>query len=164
MKTLPIVTHPTPSLRERSKEVDPETIGTPEFQAFCDVMVETMFVEDGVGLAAPQVGHNIRVIVVNENDGAEVFINPEIIKKSDAMASGQEGCLSVPGVWGMVERHKKVTVRALTRHNRTVEFTVKGFDAVKFQHEIDHIDGVLFIDKATEIVEGKEKLDNANAL
>jgi len=165
METLPIVTYPAPSLRERSQEIDPDVIGTPEFQEFCDVMVATMFKEDGVGLAAPQVGRNERLIVVNRKEGPEVFINPEITKASKEMQTGTEGCLSVPGgVWGIVERHKRISIRALNRHGRTVEFSAKGMDAVVFQHEIDHIDGILFIDKATEIVEGKKQLEKIQAL
>lgn len=164
MTLLPLVTLPAASLRQPSEAVSPETIGTPRFQAFCDAMVATMFKEDGVGLAAPQVGRNIRVIAVNGRGGAEIYINPTIIKASAAVENGEEGCLSVPHVWGIVERHKKVTVHALTRHNRKVTLDVKGFDAVVFQHEIDHINGILFIDKAKEITKGKEKITESKAL
>lgn len=154
MQTFPIVTYPTASLRERSKEVDPATIGTPEFQAYLDVLIETMWKEDGVGLASPQVGKNIRVIVVTHQGEAFVYINPEITKMSDAKASDEEGCLSVPGVWGMVDRAKKVSVRALDRHGRRVELDCKGLEAVIFQHEIDHINGILFIDHVKAYTRG----------
>ncbi len=158
MTTLPIVTHPTPSLRIRSSEVDPAVIGTPAFQAFLDVLIATMWKEDGVGLASPQVGRNERIIVVTKKGEAQVYINPEITKQSDATAVDEEGCLSVPGVWGLVERKKKVTVQALDRHGRRVTLECKGLEAVIFQHEIDHLNGVLFIDKVTEFTRGKERL------
>lgn len=154
MKTFPIVTYPTASLRDRSKEVDPAIIGTPDFQAYLDVLIETMWKEDGVGLASPQVGNNIRVIVVTRKGEAHVFINPEITKISEAKASDEEGCLSVPGVWGVVSRSKKVSIRALDRHGRRIELECKGLEATIFQHEIDHINGVLFIDHVTEYTRG----------
>ncbi|MBI4138992.1 peptide deformylase [Candidatus Uhrbacteria bacterium] len=158
MKTLPVLTHPTPSLRERSVEVDPKSIGTPEFQAFLEALTETMFVEDGIGIASPQVGRNIRVFIVNHGGIGTAYINPLITKTSDATVIGEEGCLSVPGVWGMVERAKKVTVEALDRHARKVKLECKGLEAVIFQHELDHLDGILFIDKVKEFTKGKDKL------
>ena len=148
-KSLPLVTLPTKTLRDRSVEVDPKSIGTPEFQAFLDDLIETMFVEDGVGIASPQVGKNIRVFIVNQKDGPKAYINPEVSLLSEATVESDEGCLSVPGVWGVVPRAKKVHVKALDRHGRMVEFTTRGFPAIVFQHESDHLDGVLFIDKAT---------------
>ncbi len=147
MKLFDIVTHPAPSLRERSVEVDPREITTPEFQAYLDILTNTMLVKDGVGIASPQVGRNIRAIVVQINNVTECYMNPEIIKASEAMIEGEEGCLSVPGIYGMVDRHKRITVRALNRHGRSVELDLRQFPAVVFQHEIDHLNGVLFIDK-----------------
>ncbi|MEO5928265.1 MAG: peptide deformylase [Patescibacteria group bacterium] len=157
MTTYPIVTHPTPSLRERSKEVDPAIIGTPEFQVYLDVLIATMWKEDGVGLASPQVGNNIRVIVVTRQGEGQIFINPELTKISTAKATDEEGCLSVPGIWGFVERAKKVSIRALDRHGRRVELECKGLEATIFQHEIDHINGVLFIDHVKEYTRGTKK-------
>jgi peptide deformylase len=147
MKLFDIVTHPAASLRERSVEVDPREITTPEFQAYLDALTHTMLVKDGVGIASPQVGRNIRAIAVQLNNVTECYINPEILKSSEAMIEGEEGCLSVPGVYGMVDRHKRITVRALNRHGRTVELDLRQFPAVVFQHEIDHLNGILFIDK-----------------
>lgn len=152
MDTFPIVKEPTPSLRQRSREVEVSEIQTPEFQAFLDKLTRTMLVEDGVGIASPQVGNNIRAIVVNMPKGPECFMNPEILKKTEAMVESDEGCLSVPGKYGVVQRYKKVTMRALNRHGRRVEFEAKAFPAIIFQHEIDHLDGVLFIDKAKKLV------------
>lgn len=157
-KSFPMVTLPTASLRERSVEVDPKMIGTPEFQGFLDTLIETMFVEDGVGIAAPQVGQNIRVFIVSEVNGARAYINPEITKMSETQQISEEGCLSVPGVWGMVDRAKKIHFRALDRHGRRVEFDAKDFMATVYQHELDHLNGILFIDKATKIVKGSEKI------
>jgi peptide deformylase len=159
MPELDLVTHPTPSLRERSVEVDPAAIGTPEFQAYLDAMVEKVqSLGNAVGLAAPQVGRNERIIVVLMRQGPVPFINPVIEKVSDAIMTEEEGCFSVPGVWGYVERAKKVMVTALDRHGRLVTFDCKGLEATVFQHEIDHLDGILFIDKVKEITKGNELL------
>jgi len=158
MPTLPIVTLPTPSLRVRSVEVDPKTIGTPESQAYFDELIATMFAADGIGLASPQVGLNERIIVVNDKDGPNVYINPVITKRSEATFLDEEGCLSVPKVWGRVERSKRVSVEAIDRHGRRVAFDSRGLEAAIFQHEIDHLDGILFIDKVKEFTRGTEYL------
>ena len=152
MEPFQIVTEPTKSLRERSRELSVDEITTPEFQQYLDRLTHTMFVADGVGIASPQVGRNVRAIVVNMPKGAECFLNPEIIKASTGMTDSEEGCLSVPGKFGIVPRHKKVTVRALNRHGRRIEFDAKNFPAIIFQHEIDHLDGILFIDKAISML------------
>ncbi|MBU1032374.1 MAG: peptide deformylase [Patescibacteria group bacterium] len=156
MKTLKIITLPAPSLRQPSKEVDQEKIDTPEFQDYLNAMIEAMKQADGVGLAAPQVGRNERIIVINTDEGAEIFINPVVIKSSTSMIDNEEGCLSVPGVWGLVDRHKKISVRALNRYARRVDLDCKGFSSIVMQHEIDHLDGILFIDKAKEITRGSK--------
>lgn len=151
MQPFEILTLPTKSLRERSRELEVAEVTTSDFQAYLDRLIVTMFVKDGVGIASPQVGKNIRAIVVNMPSGAECFINPEIVKTSEAMTESEEGCLSVPGKYGLVMRHKKVSIRALNRHGRRVEFDAKHFPAIIFQHEIDHLDGILFIDKAKNV-------------
>jgi len=97
------------------------------------------------------VGKNIRAIVVDLPEGPTCFINPTIAKASESMVESEEGCLSVPGTYGVVARHKKITVHAMSRHGRQMQFDVKNFSAIVFQHEIDHINGVLFIDKATRL-------------
>lgn len=147
-----IVTLPTPSLRERSVELAVEEITTPEFQAYLDKLVRTMFVADGVGIASPQVGRNIRAIVVNTGAHPECYMNPVITKKSETMIESEEGCLSVPDQFGLVTRHKKITVEAINRHGKRVTLELKGFPSIVFQHEIDHLNGIVFIDKATKIV------------
>jgi peptide deformylase len=155
---LSIVTLPTPTLHERSLEVAREKIGTPEFQQFLDRLTQAMFDHDGVGIAAPQVGHNIRVFIVNEKGGPKAYINPELSEISEKLVDSEEGCLSVPGVWGVVPRAKRVTLKALDRHGRKVELNAKNFQAIVFQHEFDHLEGILFVDKATRIDKGASKL------
>ncbi|MEK7656030.1 MAG: peptide deformylase [Patescibacteria group bacterium] len=145
-----VLTNPNPSLREPSVDVDLKTVGTPEFQTFLDALIETMFEYDGVGIAAPQVGRNIRVFIVNQHSKGVVYINPTITYTSEITVSGEEGCLSVPEVWGIVDRAKKIKVEAYDRHARKITLDCKGLESVIFQHEIDHLDGVLFIDKVKE--------------
>lgn len=115
-----------------------------------DDMVQTMYDADGVGLAAPQVGVSMRVIVVDVGDGLIELINPEIIEQ-EGCEKGNEGCLSVPGFFGEVERFAKVTVEGLDRKGKKVRITGTGLLSRALQHEIDHLDGVLFIDKAQSL-------------
>lgn len=156
MQPFPIVTVPAKSLHEPSQDVDVSEITTPAFQTFLDKLAFTMTVADGVGIAAPQVGKNIRAIVVAGKHGPSCYINPEITKTSKAMTESPEGCLSVPGKYGLVDRHKKVTVSAYDRHGRKCELELRNFEAIVFQHEIDHTNGILFIDKAKKIIEDKQ--------
>ncbi|MBQ7129297.1 MAG: peptide deformylase [Clostridia bacterium] len=113
-----------------------------------DDMYETMKESDGVGLAAPQIGILRRVVVIDIGDGKIELVNPEIVKVSGEQ-TGQEGCLSCPGKWGIVTRPMKVTVKAQDRYGK--EIKIKGTEllARALCHEIDHLDGVLFLDKAT---------------
>ena len=151
MEPFPIVTIPAKSLREPSRDLSMKEVLTPEFQSYLDRLIFTMQSSNGVGIASVQVGKNIRAIVVDMPEGPTCFINPEILKTSEATEESEEGCLSVPDTYGIVIRHKKITVSAFTRHGRRVEFEVKRFPAVVFQHEIDHTNGVLFIDKAVRL-------------
>lgn len=132
-------------LRMRAKEV---TDFGPNLGVLIDDMFDTMFKADGVGLAAPQVGILRRICVVSVDGGATRYelVNPEIVKASGTQR-GAEGCLSCPGYNGVVERPKKLTVRAQDRHGEWFEYKVERFTAVAFSHEMDHLDGVLFIDK-----------------
>lgn len=150
---LPIITIPTESLRKRSVEVDPKEITTPEFQAWLDDLVATMYVADGVGIAAPQTGKNVRVFVAVDDKTPHILINPVLKKKSFRRVDGEEGCLSVPGKYGIVSRHRSVRMEALDREGNQVTFNVKGFFARVLQHELDHLDGVLFIDRAKKVVD-----------
>jgi len=150
-------------LRKKAKTV---TKFDEKLQTLIDDMVETMREAPGVGLAAPQVGELQRVIVVeyfeNEEDeelenAAEApkklytIVNPEITRKSTDLETGTEGCLSVPGYNGEVERHLAITVKGQNRYGQPVTLKLKDWTARIFQHEIDHLNGVLFTDLATRI-------------
>ena len=121
---------------------------TPRILTLLDDMIETMRAADGVGLAAPQVGILRRIVVIEVEPGQVIeLINPKIIAFSGEQ-DGQEGCLSVPGRWGLVKRPMNVTVRAMNRRGETVDITGHGLLARCFCHELDHLDGALYIDKA----------------
>ncbi len=113
-------------------------------------MLETMYDVDGVGLAAPQVGQSIRLIVMDAGEGPIVMINPKIIEATGEEAD-YEGCLSIPGVTGKVKRHQEVRVEGFNASGKKVTMKANGLLARAFQHEIDHLDGILFTDKATDI-------------
>jgi len=106
----------------------------------------TMYSEDGVGLAAPQVGISQRFFGMDDGSGFKMIVNPEIIEHSDEKEFGEEGCLSVPGVFADVQRYKWVRVRYQDEHGSYHEEFLEGYPARIFQHEYDHLDGVLFID------------------
>ena len=121
---------------------------TPRILTLLDDMIDTMRAADGVGLAAPQVGVLRRIVVIEVEPGQVIeLINPKIIAFSGEQ-DGQEGCLSVPGRWGMVKRPMHVTVRALNRKGEEFEITGHELLARCFCHELDHLDGALYIDKA----------------
>ena len=150
-KLLSIIIHPNPILRKKSKEINEKEISSHEFQELCLDMAKTMQEEKGVGLAAPQVNKNIRLIVVNAQDGPITMINPKILKKSWAKEWNEEGCLSIPGVYGEVKRAKKINCTFLDKKGKKIKMQANGLMAYIIQHEIDHLDGVLFIDKARNI-------------
>lgn len=150
-KILKIVTHPDPFLRQRAVEIDPKAIAQGRYAELVSDMSETMLKKDGVGLAAPQVGHSIRLIVINTDDGPAAFFNPRILKNSWLKSWAEEGCLSVPETFGEVERFRRTSVEYIDHHGRSKQIEAEMFLARVFQHEIDHLDGVLFIDKARNI-------------
>ena len=121
-----------------------------------DDMFETMYEHDGVGLAGPQVGILRRVAVVDANDRKMELVNPEIIVK-DGVQGAYEGCLSFPGQSGYVERAEHVTVRGLDRHGNMQEFDAHGLEARAVQHELDHLDGIVYLTRKTEPPEGFEE-------
>lgn len=121
-----------------------------KMRAFIEDMAETMYKTDGVGLAAPQVGVSKRIIVVDDGNGLQALINPQIIK-AEGSQWGPEGCLSVPGYFGDVERYEKVIVTAIDPNNKKLRIEAEGFLARIFQHEIDHLEGHLFIEKAVNL-------------
>jgi peptide deformylase len=121
---------------------------TPRIIRLLDDMIETMRAADGVGLAAPQIGVLRRIVVIETpDDGLFELINPKIIAYSGEQ-EGQEGCLSIPGRWGVTRRPMHVTVRAMNRKGETVDITGSGLLAKAFCHELDHLDGKLYIDCA----------------
>ena len=146
MARLKIRVYPDPVLK---KKAQPVTEVKPEDQALFDDLIETMYAEDGVGLAAPQVGISRQIIIVSPTltPGEEsVFLNPEILE-ARGRALGIEGCLSVPGISGEISRAKNIRFRALDRHGQPLEMEVKDLFARIIQHEIDHLNGVLLIDR-----------------
>jgi|SRR5579872_352409 len=150
---LTILTDGHPTLRKVAKKVDESEIRQPAFQQLIDDMFYTMYEAPGIGLAAPQVDVSKRLIVIdlqNEESQPYVFINPKITA-SEGEVDSIEGCLSVPGMVGDVKRYAQITVSGLDRHGRRQRVTATGLLARCFQHEIDHLDGVLYIDKATNI-------------
>ena len=144
MAILEIKEYGEPVLREKALPVEEVT---PEILNLIKDMAETMYADSGVGLAAPQVGVSKRIILVDgEEDGLIVLINPMIVK-SEGEVVAEEGCLSIPGVYSQVRRSSKVTVRALNENGDSIEITKEGLTARALQHEIDHLDGILFIDR-----------------
>ena len=120
-----------------------------------DDMAQTMYENNGVGLAAPQVGVLRQAVIVDIGEGLIELINPQIVETEGAQ-SGEEGCLSIPGVVAIVERPQKVVVKALDRSGKEVTYTAEGFLARAFCHEIDHLSGTLYIDYPHQIVSTQE--------
>lgn len=152
MAILNIVKEGDETLRKRCR---PVAEITPRIIRLLDDMRETLADADGAGLAAPQVGILRRIAICDTENGIVEFINPKIIAV-EGQQNELEGCLSVPGIWGITDRPKKVTVKATDRHGK--EFTVTGedLDARCFCHELDHLDGILFTDNAVHILTPEE--------
>ncbi len=156
-----IVKTPDPVLRRKAHRI---TNFDKDLQTLIDDMIETMRVAPGVGLAAPQVGISERLIVIEYGDDEDeekpkklyAVINPEIIEASEEKVEGIEACLSIPQLVGEVERHERITIRGYNRHGKAIKIKVKGWLARIFQHEIDHLEGVLFTDRATKVWRPKE--------
>jgi len=148
---LKILTLPDPILRRKSQPV--ADVSAEEIQELIPQMIETMLRKDGVGLAAPQVGKNIRLIVVHVKDDTLTLINPRIAKRSIIKEWGEEGCLSVPGKYGEVRRCKKITIKYLDSKGKPHQLVAQGLLARVIQHENDHLDGILFIDKARSVTD-----------
>lgn len=149
-----IITVGDPRLRERARPVQAIT---PEIRQLADDMVETMYEANGIGLAAPQIAESVRIIVIEVPEDEDVWgsgklyvvVNPEIVKESREVEAGIEGCLSVPGYVGEVERATEVLVRGSTISGKRFRLRPRGYLARVFQHEIDHLDGTLYIDRLT---------------
>ena len=158
-----IITLPHETLRRKARKV---TSFGAELQTLIDDMVETMRAAPGVGLAAPQVNVPLRVIVVEFAEGEEdeevipelfICVNPKITTTTTEQEMGTEGCLSIPGIVGDVNRPIAVTVKGLNRHGQPMKLKATGWLARIFQHEVDHLNGVLFVDLAAKVwpIEGE---------
>ena len=148
MSVLEIKKYGDPVLREKALEVDKIT---PKINKLIDDMIETMYASLGAGLAAPQIGISKRIIIIDgEEDGLLVLINPVLIKK-EGKVDEEEGCLSVPGIYSNVERYETVTVEGLDRNGEKIRIKKDGLMGKALQHEIDHLEGLLFIDRISKI-------------
>jgi peptide deformylase len=143
MAVRPILVVGNPVLRQKARKVAQIDRST---QRLIDEMIETMRAAPGVGLAGPQVGIPLRIAVIEVEDELITLVNPEILKR-EGEGEPDEGCLSVPGFWGNLKRAERVTVRARDRNGREYRRTAEGLLAQAFQHEIDHLDGKLYIDR-----------------
>ena len=156
-----IVTLPDPILRRKARKI---TSFDKEFSVLVNDMIETLRSAPGVGLAAPQVGISERLIVIEfgdeENEDAPkklyVVANPEIMEASEEMVSAIEGCLSIPGLVGEVERHESIHVKGLNRVGKPIRIKAEGWLARIFQHEMDHLEGVLYPDRASRVWQPKD--------
>jgi len=148
MALLPILEFPDPRLRTKAAPVDPARVAEPAFQRLLDDMFETMYAAPGIGLAASQVDVHQRFMVMDVTEDKNrplVFVNPLITARSGEQVY-QEGCLSVPGIFADVTRANEITVQARDRHGQPFELSIDGLLAVCIQHEIDHLEGKLFVD------------------
>src|SRR6266496_1216239 len=144
----PILKYGDSILHDRAQAVDAIT---PEIDRLIDDMIETMYAAPGVGLAAPQVGMALRIFVVDvsvgrDTDGLHIMINPEFVER-DGMQLEEEGCLSVPGFNATVVRPSRAVLKGLDRHGEAQRLEGSGLLARAFQHEMDHLDGTLFVDR-----------------
>lgn len=160
MSILKIATIGHPVLRQVAREVGREELMRPETQAFVDDLIETMREANGAGLAANQVHVPIRIVAIEVKDNPRypykpnypltVLVNPVLEPIGGESFVNYEGCLSVPDLRGEVRRHAEVRVRAWDRHGNDLDFTIRGLTAGTFQHECDHIDGKLFVDRVED--------------
>ena len=154
---LPLVTYPDPRLRKQSVEV---TLFDQKLANFAQEMNVVMIAHDGIGLAAPQVGRNERVIIVKaEVSEYRVYVNPTITFYSKKIIPSEEGCLSIPGVFGTVKRSVKVHMKYQDIHGKKQTLKAKGMEAIILQHEVDHINGILILDRNITLVKGAEFLE-----
>jgi len=159
MPARPIVRLGHPALRIPARSIAPELVGTPEIQALIDDMIESMREAHGVGLAAPQVGEELQLFVYEANTPPDreqpiplqVVVNPMITPQSGELVYDWEGCLSIPDLRGLVPRHPAVRVQGLDRAGRPVAYVVDGFEARIVQHEFDHLNAVVFLDRMRDL-------------
>ncbi|PYM19989.1 MAG: peptide deformylase [Candidatus Rokuibacteriota bacterium] len=155
MAVLKVRRYGDPVLRRRAVPIDAVT---PELRRLVDDMTDTMYDEVGIGLAAPQVGHSVRLLVVGDEEGrgVQVLVNP-VITESGGSVTAEEGCLSLPGIFADVTRAQWVKLEARDLEGRPIAITARGLRSRVFQHEIDHLDGVLFIDRLDPVTRDRIK-------
>ena len=155
MAVLSVRRYGDPVLRRRARPVDEVT---PEVERLVDDMIDTMYDEVGIGLAAPQVGASLRLMVVADEDGrgAQALVNPVIVEQGGSVTA-EEGCLSLPGIFAPVTRAEWVRLEARDLAGRPVSLRARHLRARVFQHEIDHLDGVLFIDRVDAVTRDRIK-------
>jgi peptide deformylase len=155
MAVLKVRRYGDPVLRRRATTVEAVT---PEVRRLAHDMIDTMYDEVGIGLAAPQIGVSVRLLVVGDEEGrgAQVLVNP-VITAQGGTVTAEEGCLSLPGIFADVRRSEWVTLEAQDLEGRSIAVTARGLRARIFQHEIDHLDGVLFIDRLEPVVRDRIK-------
>jgi peptide deformylase len=149
-----------PVLREWAQPLDPDELHNPQTQSLIDDLIDTMRYYNGAGLASPQVMASKRIVVIEVKSNPRypykpdipltVLVNPELEPLTDETFANNEGCLSVPGFRGVTNRFVKIAVRALDRHGKLLERDVSGLSAVTFQHEVDHLNGTLFLDRVED--------------
>jgi peptide deformylase len=139
-----------PVLHRPSKDVAEAEFGTAKLRKLVNDMVETMVHAKGVGIAAPQIGIDKRIFIAESDAGPIAVLNPRIVKYSKKRVRGEEGCLSIPGKYDKLLRAKEVTVEGRTVEGKKLVFIAKDFFARIMQHEIDHLDGLLYVDRVEE--------------
>ena len=154
---LPVTIEPNQILHKKGRDLTVAELATPEIKKLIKNMTETMYIKDGVGIAAPQVGQSMQLCViakqyspVNPNEDL-VLVNPVWQKTSIRKAWDTEGCLSVPQIYGEVKRYFKIKVQALDKNGKPLQFEASDFPARIVQHEVDHLNGILFIEKARNL-------------
>lgn len=157
-----IITEPNPILRKIALLATPEFLASPEFKKLTKNLIDTLYASDGVGIAAPQINESIAICAISKRFTDDkkndlILINPVWTKATLATAWGEEGCLSVPNLWGKVKRYKKIKVKALNENGQPINFVAEDFFARAIQHEADHLRGILFIDKAKDLYTFEKK-------
>ncbi len=158
-QSLPLTYVPHDILSAQAQAIPEQDITQPEIQKVIDQMFVTMKVEHGCGLAAPQVGLNMQLAVIDAEDHTFTIINPEITRKSPQRVIFPEGCLSIPGKEFSVIRHEKITVTYFDREAKQCKIKLKGFLAIVFQHEIDHLNGTVIAERYEEQRALREHID-----
>ena len=156
---LRVIKYPNKILRQKAK---PVVDFDDDLKNLAEQIAELMHEDDGIGLAALQVDKNKRLFVVGNKTGSgyQAYVNPEISFFSKAKQVEEEGCLSLPLIFGLVSRAKKIHLKYQDLQGKVHKEKIKGFPAVVIQHELDHLDGVLFIDRAEKITQGEHLLEN----